>query len=151
MQHANHLKSMNEWITIGEYRVELSKNPSVTLISWATKNNFDYARLIPKNTIVRKIVGVDNQLKYCNDKAESIKIKMNTKSSNITVQPVTDKSKPVPIINLEMNVPSHFAGVIKGLQDMYHKMGADLVDARIEIQALKQEIAQFKILKPQRV
>lgn len=180
MPPADYNKMFNEWTTLAGYRAALGANPAAKLNDWATKNGFDYARLIPKNTEVRKIAGVDAQIKYCNDKAGEAKTKMNggnpapvvpmpavvkhaagckcvkCKPANTIVEKPVDK--PVDTTA----VPNDFNDVITSIINIQNKLKTDLTKARdsivvleaknhtmnIELQALKLENAQLKMLQP---
>ena len=176
MPPADYNKMFAEWTTLAGYRAAFGANPAAKLNEWATNNNFDYARLIPKNTEVRKIAGVDAQVKYCNDKAAEAKAKMNG-GNPAPVVPVPAvvkhaasckcaKCKPTnTIVEKPVDttaVPNDFNGVITSIINIQNKLKMDLTKARdsivvleannhtmnLELQALKLETAQLPMLQP---
>lgn len=156
MPPADYNKLIKEWTTVGEYRAELGITPSAKLITWAGNHGLDYARLIPKNTEVRKIAGVAAQVKYCNDKAAEATAKLNgVEPPPVVVEPAAIKHaanckcktcKPTnnivapPIVALEAALPADFSGIIKSMSDIYNKLAADLKAANNKIKNLEQMV-----------
>jgi hypothetical protein len=85
MPPTDYTRLSNEWATVGAYRAHLATNPSAKLNEWAYSNGFEYTRLIPKNTKVRKLKSVEAQVDYCKYKASSAR----TKSVVVTPTVVT--------------------------------------------------------------
>ena len=85
---------INEWTSLAEFRAHLGTNPTSKLVTWAANNNLDYTRVMPKNTEVRKITGVANQMQYCVLKAAEAKAKMEGKTPEPVPAPKAVKRAP---------------------------------------------------------
>lgn len=171
MAPTDYNKMYAEWTTVGDYRADLGTNPTSKLVTWAYNNGFEYSRLIPKNTEVRKIGTVAAQVKYCHDKAAEAKAKINgtvvaepvivkpakvkhdatcrctackAAKTNVIVEPVTLPTQ-APIATLSAMLPNDFNGVITSIINIQSKMAADLRKKQEIIDKLQADNTNLKL------
>jgi len=144
MPAADYALLSNEWTSLAGYRQELGTNPKTKLNSWCASNGLDYARMIPKNTAVRKVEGVANQIAYCQQKARDY----STGTAPEPVAAVKPKNTITePIAALATALPPEFDGVITAMRSMYDKLANDLSAAQSALaRATRSEVAMHQRL-----
>ena len=136
MPAADYAAIINEWSSLAEYRADLGTNPTSKLITWAGNNNLDYARMIPKNTEVRKIEGVANQIQYCTSKAAEAKAKMDGKTPEPVAAPKSVKrATPAPAANHE-----------EALATMTARMELAVKAEKVALKRYTEQVAEVNVL-----